>query len=121
MNFIRKQLFWAGLLAAAVGAIHLYADGPLRVSEEELMKAATTKVKPIFPSMARQLHLSGVAQVDVFIDDNGDVEKVEPKSGNPLFTSALAAAVRKWRFTPFKSDGKPVKAVGPLRMDFALQ
>jgi TonB family protein len=75
-------------------------------------------VKPEFPTMARQLHLSGAAEMDVFVGEEGDVEKVEPKSGNPMFTSAAAAALKKWKFTPFKADGKAVKAVGTVRVAF---
>jgi protein TonB len=122
MNVIGKRLLWVSLLAAAAGAAHLYAgDGTVRVSEADLKKAAITKVKPDFPPLARQLHLSGHAQLDVFVGATGDVEKVEPKSGNPLFTGAAATALRKLKFTPFKSDGQPVKAVGTLEIDFALQ
>ncbi len=116
-----KRLLWVGFLAAA-GMTYVRADdGALRVSEEDLRKAAVTKVKPEYPSMARQLHLAGRVEVDVFVDATGDVERVEPKSGNPLFTSAAAAALKKWKFAPFKADGKAVKAAGPIRIDFASQ
>ncbi len=101
---------------------YLHADdGVMRVSEEDLRKAAVTKVKPEYPPVARQLHLGGQVEVDVFVDAEGDVEKVEPRSGNPLFTSAAATALKKWRFTPFKTDGKAVKAVGAMRIEFARQ
>jgi hypothetical protein len=35
-----------------------------------------------------------------------------------MFTSAAAAALKKWKFTPFKADGKAVKAVGTVRVAF---
>jgi protein TonB len=118
--FRSGKRFWGlGLLAAAAGMTCLYADdGPIRVSEGDLKRAATAMVKPEFPTMARQLHLSGAAEMDVFVGEEGDVEKVEPKSGNPMFTSAAAAALKKWKFTPFKADGKAVKAVGTVRVAF---
>jgi TonB family protein len=108
------------LLAAAAGTGCLYAqDGTKRVSEADLRKAAVSKVAPEFPPLARQLRISGHAELDVFVSAQGTVEKVEPKSGNAMFTSAAATALKKWKFTPFKSDGKTVKAVGTIRIDFS--
>jgi len=121
MTTFGKRLLWVGLLAAAGVSYVCADDGAMRVSEEDLRKAAVTKVKPEYPSMARQFHLAGHVEIDVFVDAAGDVEKVEPKSGNPLFTSAAATALKKWKFAPFKTDGKAVKAVGPIRIDFASQ
>ncbi len=110
-----------GVLAAAAMP-YLYAgDGPMQVSEGDLKKAAIAKVKPEFPPLARQLRLTGHAELDVFVSPEGEVEKVEPKSGNPMFTSAAATALKKWKFTPFKSDGKAVEAVGTIRIEFAGQ
>jgi periplasmic protein TonB len=115
-----KRLAVLGLLAVVAGAVGLYGEeGRVRVSEADLKKAVITMVKPDFPNMARQLHISGPADMDVFVGEEGDVEKVEPRAGNPMFTGAAAAALKKWKFTPFKADGKPVKAVGAMRINFS--
>jgi len=104
-------------LAGSVGILR--AEEPtVRVAEGEMKKAAVAKVNPDFPAMARQLRLSGRAEVDVYVSADGDVEKVQPLSGNPIFTGACVAAVKKWKFTPFKADGKPTKAVGSIGFDF---
>ena len=122
MRFVSRRLLWMSLLAAAAGAGYLFAaDDAVRVSEADLRKAAIAKPKPDYPPMARQLHISGRGEVDVFVDSEGSVEKVEPKSGNPMFTSAMVSTLKKWKFTPFKADGKPVSAVGTLRIEFSAQ
>src|SRR5215217_3162203 len=82
-----------------------------RVSEEEAKKALTSKVAPEYPPMARQMKLGGKVQVDVIIDPDGNVEKVQIVTGNPVLTSAAVTAVKRWKFTPFMNEGKPTRAV----------
>jgi protein TonB len=117
---VGRRLAGLILLAAAGAACLCAQDAPIRVSEVDLRKAAVTKVKPDYPPLARQLRISGQAELDVFVGTQGEVEKVVPRSGNPMFTGAATTALKKWKFTPFKSDGKVVKAVGAMRIDFSL-
>jgi outer membrane biosynthesis protein TonB len=41
-------------------------------------------------------------------------------SGNPVLTQPAADAVKKWKFAPFTSDGKAVKALLPVSMSFKM-
>jgi protein TonB len=108
------------LLSAAVISPALRADEPTRrVSEEEAKKAITSKVNPEYPAMARQMRLGGKVQVDAYIDTDGKVEKVQVVNGNALLTSAAVTAVKRWKFSPFTSDGKAYKAVAGFTFNFA--
>lgn len=105
--------------AAAVSLNTMWAqDAPMRVPEVELKKAAVTKVLPEYPPLARQLHLTGKVELDVFVEPDGNVASTKSVSGNPVLANAAATAVKKWKFTPFTADGKPAKAVGTLSFDF---
>jgi protein TonB len=106
-----------GVTAGGIGG--LLADELLvRIPEADMKKAAITRVNPEYPALARQLRLSGRAEVEVYVTPEGDVDKVQPVSGNPVFTSSAVTAMKKWKFTPFKADGKPARAVGTLAFDF---
>jgi protein TonB len=83
-----------------------------------MKKAVVTRVNPEFPAVARQLRLAGRAELDVYVTPDGDVDKVQPLNGNPVFTNCAVAAVKKWKFAPFKADGKPTRAVGTVAFDF---
>jgi protein TonB len=108
------------LLSAVVICPALRADElTLRVSEDEAKKAITSKTDPEYPPMARQMRLGGTVHVDAYIGTEGKVEKVQVVTGNPLLTSAAVSAVKRWKFTPFTSDGKPTKAVAGLTFSFA--
>jgi len=90
-----------------------------RIPEEEAKKALTTKIAPEYPPMARQMKLGGKVQVDAYIDVEGNVEKVQILTGNPLLTSATVNAVKRWKFTPFLSEGKPSRAVAGFSFNFS--
>jgi len=104
--------FLAGIPACAQDTVH--------VSQAEAVKAAKEKVDPEYPPMAKQLHLEGAVQLEAHIGENGSVEEVKPLTGNAVLMNAAVAAIRKWKFTPFVSDGKPVKAVADLSFKFKL-
>jgi TonB family protein len=108
------------LLSVLVICPVLLGDDILRrIPEEEAKKALTTNIAPEYPAMARQMKLGGKVQVDAFIDVDGNVEKVQILTGNPLLTSAAVIAVKRWKFTPFLSDGKPSRAGAGFSVNIA--
>lgn len=112
------------LLAAVLSLLALSplsADEPLvRIAEPDARKAVLERVNPVYPPMAKQMRVTGKVQVDIFIDPEGAVEKVNTISGNPLLTAAATAAVKQWKFTPFKSNGKNIHAVTAMSFSFSL-
>src|ERR1700730_13440148 len=95
-------------------------DTTVRLSEEEVRQAATIKVDPEYAPLARQLRIEGEVQVEVTIATSGMVEKVSVLRGHTLLSSAVISAVKRWRFNPFLSAGKPVRAVAPMRFNFRM-
>jgi TonB family protein len=106
------------LLTLAAGPA--WAQEAKKVSQAEALKAAVSRVQPDYPAHARQLKIEGVVELQVLIAENGTVEKVEILSGNPVLTRAAVSAFQRWKFTPFTEDGKPVKAVAPMSVNFKL-
>ena len=53
-----------------------------------------------------------------FVDVDGKVEKVQIISGNPLLSSAVVAAMKQWKFSPFITDGKPTRAIAVFSFNF---
>lgn len=100
-------LWWTGIAAA-----------DLRVSTSEAMKAAVTKPQPTYSPIARQMKIAGRVEIEVVVNEEGGVQSVKALTGNPMLTQSAVSAVEKWKFTPFTSDGKPVKAVCTLSFDF---
>ncbi len=96
------------------------ADDVVRISEAEARKLLVSKVDPEYPPMAKQMRLSGKVQVDCFVDTNGAVEKVQILNGNPLFSSSINNAMKKWKFKPMEANGKAANIVASFAFDFKL-
>jgi len=92
----------------------------IHVTQAEAVKAAKDKVQPDYPTMAKQLHLEGNVQVQAHISESGAVEEVKPLTGNAVLMNAAVAALKKWKFVPFTSDGKPARAVAEMSFNFKL-
>jgi TonB family protein len=108
------------LLAALALAATCGAQEPKKVTKTEGLNAATTKVQPEYPAMAKQLKIEGPVELEAVVSETGTVEKVNILSGNPVLTRPAADAVRKWKFVPFTADGKTVKALVPVGMNFKM-
>lgn len=119
MRFDVKRLSVAMTMFAAL-AIQGMAEDRVRVATDDALRAAVSKMAPLYSPMARQLKLEGEVKADVSISEDGTVENVSSVSGNPVLFQCVKDAVRHWKFTPFKAEGKPAKAVSTLSFSFKL-
>jgi periplasmic protein TonB len=78
-------------------------------------------VTPPYPAIARSAHAAGAVQVQVLIDENGNVIAAHAVSGHPLLQAAAVAAARASKFTPTKLSGQPVKVNGVIIYNFVAQ
>ena len=109
------------LVIAILAALVAYGqDGLKRVSKADALSAATAKVNPEYPAMARQLRLEGVVELEAVINETGTVTEVNVVSGNPLLTKNAALALKRWKFAPFLENAKPVKVVAPVSISFKM-
>ena len=110
----------AALLVLSATGLLKAEDGPMKVSRADAMSAATSKPPPPYPVIAKQLHVEGEVQVQIVIGEEGKVEGATAVAGNPILTKAALDTVKDWKFTPFKSDGKAVKAQAVLSFSFKM-
>jgi len=75
---------------------------------------------PAYPDIAHRMHVTGVVQVDVVVDENGKVISARAMSGpNSLREVSVQAALRA-RFSPTKLSGQGVKVSGQINYNFTL-
>jgi periplasmic protein TonB len=115
---MRHRIGLVTLALTLVPAVLLLGEEVKRVSKHEALAAAVTRIQPEYPPVARQLKLTGTVEVEVAIDEQGAATGAKQLSGNPLLAKAAVEAVRKWRFKPFRSDGRPTKAAATLSFVF---
>jgi protein TonB len=115
-----KQLWTSMALAGLLGVVALAQDAPKKITRAAALNSVATKIQPEYPAMARQLKIQGTVEVDAEVTEAGDVTKVDIVSGNPVLTAPSVQAVKRWKFKPFVEDGKAVRVIAPIVLDFKL-
>ena len=81
---------------------------------------ATSLPQPKYPAAARAVRASGIVNVEVVIDEEGNVVSTKAISGHPLLKQAAENAAKGAKFEPTKLKEKPVKVTGVIVYNFAL-
>ena len=63
-------------------------------------RRAVNKVPPVYPELARRMHVSGTVVMQVTIQPDGSVSDTKVESGHALLATAAQQAVMKWKFEP---------------------
>lgn len=120
-RFVSRALLGFWLLVGGFNTPITRADDKvLQVKEQDLRTAATQKVDPEYPAVARQIRLTGDVELEISVDLEGVVDKVTVLRGNTLLSGSSMQAIRKWKFNPFRAEGQPVRAVGPIKFSFQM-
>lgn len=85
-----------------------------------LLPFAVTKTPVIVPTIAKLQKMSGEVKIELTVDENGSVSKIDKTSGPAMLQNAAKDAVKKWKFKPFIRNGRPVQAIGFVSFNFAL-
>ena len=82
---------------------------------------ALRRVTPIYPPFAKAARVSGAVQVQVVINEQGEVTEAEAVSGHPMLHLPSLRAARQWAFAPSLLEDRPVKVQSVLPFNFTLQ
>jgi len=93
---------------------------PLRVPSTVLQGKALEKRTPIYPPLAKQIHLQGDVSVEVIIAPDGRVESARVVSGHPMFSQFAKEAALGWRFEPTLLNNVPVRVTGVIVFVFKI-
>ena len=58
------------------------------------------KVPPVYPDIAKTMHIEGVVMVSATVNAGGDVVNAKAEGGNKLLSLAAQDAVKRWKFLP---------------------
>jgi TonB family protein len=79
---------------------------------------AVSLPKPAYPQAARAVRASGAVNVQVTVDERGEVVSASAVSGHPLLRASAVQAARQAKFSPTLLSGKPVKVTGVIVYNF---
>ena len=101
-----------------VGAQTEQTQIPKTISGGVVNGKATNLVQPAYPPAARAVRASGAVNVQVTIDEKGNVVAASAVSGHPLLRASAVQAARSSKFSPTMLSGKPVRVTGVIVYNF---
>ena len=94
---------------------------PKIVSQGVVNGKAVNLVKPPYPPAAKAVRAAGAVNVQVTIDENGNVISASAVSGHALLKAAAEQAARASKFSPTLLSGQKVKVTGVIVYNFTAQ
>lgn len=96
-------------------------ESPMKVSAADERPKLIKEIKPVYPEIARQSMVQGVVVIQAFIDEEGQVYVAKVIKSVPLLDQAAIDAVRQWKYSPAKLNGKPVRVQADITITFRLK
>jgi TonB family protein len=106
---LSQWIRWAVLVAVVAALAVIPAAAQDEITTANALGRVIKKVAPAFPVAAKQLNVTGSQDVQITVDEQGNVIDAKVLKGNALFTQASLAAVKEWKFTPLLKDGQPAR------------
>lgn len=107
------------LLGFSIVSAQTTAPIPKTISGGVLNGKAQNLPTPEYPAAAKAVKASGTVNVQVTIDEDGNVTSANAVSGHPLLRSAAEEAARQAKFPPTQLSGQAVKVTGVIVYNFA--
>jgi TonB family protein len=99
----------------------MHTNGMVRVASGVVTGQRLTLVQPVYPSSAKQRHISGTVVLRAVIGRDGHVHALHPQSSPDTdLTIAAIAAVRQWTYKPYLLNGEPTEVETTITVNFNL-
>jgi TonB family protein len=79
------------------------------------------RVEPNYPPFAKQQRIQGDVVLSARVTKDGTVEHIQKTSGSPVLEPAAVAAVRQWKYDPYKLNGQAQDVDIVITVQFRLK
>jgi len=98
---MQKKAF---ILAVVVLAMFATTAKSQTSSSSTSDRKVVAQVSPVYPELAKKMHIRGTVRVEATVRPNGAVKSTRVLGGNPVLVTAAQDAVTKWKFEPAQSE-----------------
>lgn len=95
---------WGVLLFAVVALFISATDSSAQTSPSAPERKIVSRVAPVYPDLARKMHIHGVVRIEAIVRSNGIVKSTRVLGGNPVLVDAALDAVGKWKFETSQNE-----------------
>jgi TonB family protein len=92
----------------------------LPVDAQTLDQHVTHRAPLVYPSAAKTAGIQGTVAFVIQIGTTGKIEKMNVVSSPDMLQQAAMDCLKQWTYAPFVKDGAPIKASGPVFIEFSL-
>jgi TonB family protein len=90
----------------------------IRLDPDQAEELLQSRTEPEYPPAALAAHRAGNVVLEVHVADDGSVSNIRTLSGDPLLATAAAAAVRSWRYQPYRQNDHPSRFQTDVTLTF---
>ena len=64
----------------------------------------SSRAVPVYPELAKKMHIHGVVRVEAVVRPNGQVKSTRVLGGNPVLVDSALDAVGRYKFEPGQNE-----------------
>ena len=98
VSFFFAMIALAAASMALVPAKSLAQDGATGDIKEHAGRKVKTSVKPAYPDVDRQMHITGTVRLEATVGPDGKVRDTRVIGGSPMLAQEASFAVKKWKY-----------------------
>ena len=81
-----------------------FAGAQNAVVSSPIERKVAARVAPVYPELAKKMHIRGIVRVEAVVKANGIVKTTRILGGNPVLLEAAKDAVIRWKFEPAATE-----------------
>jgi TonB family protein len=104
MSRSHRNLLLFATIALSVAALTLVPVkslaqvAPTGDVKEHAGRKVKSSVKPVYPDVARQMHITGTVRLEATVGPDGKVRDTRVVGGSPMLAQEATIAVKKWKY-----------------------
>jgi len=74
------------------------------VASAQQARKVLSNPAPVYPDLAKRMHLSGSVKVNLVIGADGLIKETQFQGGHPVLVDAVEKALKQWKYAPANSE-----------------
>jgi TonB family protein len=95
---------WAAFVVVGIVSLAGLVIAQSAPASANAERKIASRVAPIYPELAKKMHIHGMVKVEAVVRANGSVKSTRVLGGNPVLVNAAIDAVGRWKFEPGQSE-----------------
>jgi protein TonB len=110
----------SGLMSSTTTNLPQPPPQKLKISQGVSQGLLIKSVPPVYPALARQMHIQGAVELMASIGKDGSITAVKLLSGDSVLSHAAIDAVKQWKYKPYYLNDQPVEIQTQITVKFKL-